>query len=203
MSLIPPVRRSKLLVLVDGSRMSGRRTSGTSRPSLAAQVLAVFCQRAANGGSDPSWLNLAFLGRPDFRPKVRKPFQNRYLGTSGLKIGAPQKRQIQPRRIWPPFAAPLILNFLHFRRKIALRKMSEKRLEIPDILLPSAKAKWGRRGRGREKKRHDNLRQTLTTIYDILRQFATFYMRVSVSFFHWHKRSQIVIEFVISRHKMS
>ena len=23
-------------------------------------------QRAANGGSDPSWLNLAFLGRPDF-----------------------------------------------------------------------------------------------------------------------------------------
>ena len=23
-------------------------------------------QRAANGGSDPSWLSLAFLGRPDF-----------------------------------------------------------------------------------------------------------------------------------------
>ena len=32
-------------------------------------------QRAANGGSDPSWLNLAFLGRPDFPsrgPQTRK-----------------------------------------------------------------------------------------------------------------------------------
>ena len=28
-----------------------------------------------------------------------KPFKNRYLGTSGLQIGAPQKRQILPRRI--------------------------------------------------------------------------------------------------------
>ena len=29
-------------------------------------------QRAANGGSDPSWLNLAFLGRPNFSPEVPK-----------------------------------------------------------------------------------------------------------------------------------
>ena len=40
-----------------------------------------------------------FLGRPDFRPEAPKPFKNWYLGTSGLKIGAPQKRQILPRRI--------------------------------------------------------------------------------------------------------
>ena len=26
-------------------------------------------QRAANGGSDPSWLNLAFSGRPDFQSR--------------------------------------------------------------------------------------------------------------------------------------
>ena len=56
-------------------------------------------QRAANGGSDPSWLNLALLGRPGFPSRGPKPLKNRYLGTSGRKIGAPQKRQIQPRRI--------------------------------------------------------------------------------------------------------
>ena len=43
-----------------------------------------------------------FWVAPIFRPEVPKPLENRYLGTSGLKIGAPQKRQIQPRRIWPP-----------------------------------------------------------------------------------------------------
>ena len=29
-------------------------------------------QRAENGGSDPSWLNLAFLGRPDFQSRGPK-----------------------------------------------------------------------------------------------------------------------------------
>ena len=56
-------------------------------------------QRAANGGSDPSLLNLAFLGRPNSPSKGPKTLKNRYLGTSGLRIGAPRKRQIQPRRI--------------------------------------------------------------------------------------------------------
>ena len=48
-----------------------------------------------------------FWGAPIFRPEAPKPFKNRYLGTSGLKIGAPQKRQILPRRIWPPICGPL------------------------------------------------------------------------------------------------
>ena len=30
--------------------------------------MAIFL-RAANGGSDPSWLDLAFLGRPDFQSR--------------------------------------------------------------------------------------------------------------------------------------
>ena len=30
------------------------------------QTEFAFFQRATNGGSDPSWLSLAFLGRPDF-----------------------------------------------------------------------------------------------------------------------------------------
>ena len=36
------------------------------------------------------------------------------FGTSGLKIGAPQKRQIRPRRIQPPIPDPLTMNM--FRR---------------------------------------------------------------------------------------
>ena len=31
-----------------------------------------FCQRAANGGLDPSWLDLVFLGAPMFTPEVPK-----------------------------------------------------------------------------------------------------------------------------------
>ena len=53
-----------------------------------------------------------FWGALIFRPEVPKPFKNRYLGISGLKIGAPQKRQILPRRIWPPICGPL--NFFTF-----------------------------------------------------------------------------------------
>ena len=54
------------------------------------------------GGLDPSWLNLAFLGRPDFQSRGPKMLVLKGLGTSGRKIGAPQKHQIQPRRVQPP-----------------------------------------------------------------------------------------------------
>ena len=47
----------------------------------------------------------AFWGAPIFRPEVPKPFENRYLGTSGLKIGAPQKIQ-NGRRKWPAAISP-------------------------------------------------------------------------------------------------
>ena len=40
-----------------------------------------------------------FWGAPIFRPEVPKPCERRDLRTSGLKIGAPEKRQILPRRI--------------------------------------------------------------------------------------------------------
>ena len=42
----------------------------------------------------------------DFRVRRRENI----LGASGLKIGAPQKRQIQPRRIQPPILGPLITS---------------------------------------------------------------------------------------------
>ena len=35
-------------------------------PSLPPNSVSSLLQRAANGGLDPSWLDLAFLGRPDF-----------------------------------------------------------------------------------------------------------------------------------------
>ena len=48
-----------------------------------------------------------FWGAPIFSPEVPKYLFLKGLGTSGQKIGAPQKRQIQPRRIWPPICGPL------------------------------------------------------------------------------------------------
>ena len=36
---------------------------------LPPKLVKATYQRAANGGSDPSWLNLAFLGRPDFQSR--------------------------------------------------------------------------------------------------------------------------------------
>ena len=54
------------------------------------------------------WI-LRLWGAPIFRPEVPKPFKNKYLGSSGLKIEAPQKREIQPRQIQLPILGPLIL----------------------------------------------------------------------------------------------
>ena len=42
---------------------------------------------------------LAFLGRPDFQSRGPKMLILEAFGTSGRKIGVPQKCQIQPRRI--------------------------------------------------------------------------------------------------------
>ena len=58
--------------------------------------LELFCkinQRAEKGGLDPSWLDFAFLGRPDFPSKDPQTLQNKYFKTSRLKFGAPQKRE--------------------------------------------------------------------------------------------------------------
>ena len=65
----------------------------------------IFCpflsfQMAENGGLDPSWLDLAFFGRPDF-PVQRFP-KTYFKGLWDLS----RKRQIQPRRIQPPTSRP-------------------------------------------------------------------------------------------------
>ena len=52
-----------------------------------------------------------FWGAPIFRPEVPKYLFFKGLGTSGGKIGAPQKRQIQPQRIQPPILGPLFLTW--------------------------------------------------------------------------------------------
>ena len=49
------------------------------------------------------------FGAPRFSsPEVPKYLFLKGFGTSGRKMGAPQKRQIQPRRIWPPICGPQI-----------------------------------------------------------------------------------------------
>ena len=80
-----------------------------ARKRLSRRMWSSFNIRGPQMGGQirRGWIR-RFWGAPIFRPEVPKPFRNRYLGTSGLKIGAPQKRQILPRRIWPPICGPLI-----------------------------------------------------------------------------------------------
>ena len=67
-------------------------------------------QRAENGGLGPSWLDFAFFGAPRFLvQRFPNPLAKAFwpiFGTSGRKIGAPQKHQIQPRRTQPPHSRP-------------------------------------------------------------------------------------------------
>ena len=67
-------------------------------------------QRAANGGSDPSWLNFGVFGAPRFSvQRSPEPFKNSFffVWISGLKIGAPQKRQSYHDGSDPPSCGPL------------------------------------------------------------------------------------------------
>ena len=68
-------------------------------------------QRAANGGSDPSWLNLAFLGRPDVPPRgPQNPLEIGIWGPLDGKSGHPKNAKSyhdgsQPPRSKPPWGA--------------------------------------------------------------------------------------------------
>ena len=79
----------------DRQRNPKRSTNNLKKPETSKNVeLCSSVERAANGGLDPSWLDLVFFGVPRFSgQRSQIPFENRYLGTSGLKIGAPQKRR--------------------------------------------------------------------------------------------------------------
>ena len=63
-------------------------------------------QRAENGGLDPSWFNLEFLGHPDCQSRGPKILVLKGFGTSGLKIGGtlktPNSTTTDPT---PPFSA--------------------------------------------------------------------------------------------------
>ena len=65
-------------------------------------------QRAENGGLDPSWLNLAFLGHPDVQsrgPKTLKPFKTSILETLDWKSGRPKNAKFNHSRSNPSFSA--------------------------------------------------------------------------------------------------
>ena len=61
-------------------------------------------QRAANGGSDPSWLNLAFLGRPTFPSRGPQiPIFNGFWDLWTEKWGAPKNAKFNHDGSDPPF----------------------------------------------------------------------------------------------------
>ena len=65
-------------------------------------------QRAANGGSDPSWLNLAFLGRPNFESRGPQiPIFKGYLGLLDGKSGRPKNAKFNHDGSDPPICGPL------------------------------------------------------------------------------------------------
>ena len=55
-----------------------------------------YSRRAKNGGLDPAWLDFAVLGSRDFQFRGPKIPILKIFGTSELKFGAPQKREIDP-----------------------------------------------------------------------------------------------------------
>ena len=83
-------------------------TQKSANARKRAQTRVRKSQRAENGGLDPSWLIFAFLGRPDFQSRGPKIHILKGFGAFGRKIGAPQKRENQPRRIQPPILGTLI-----------------------------------------------------------------------------------------------
>ena len=82
-----------------------------------------------------------FWGAPIFRPEVPEYLFLRALGTLEGKSG-PQKRQIQPRRIWPPICGPLTIIAQLLRNSCALkpwktREVLGNQLFMGTIALPS------------------------------------------------------------------
>ena len=103
---------------------------------------------------DPMWLDpLAFLGCPDFQCRGPKTLISKGLGTSGRKIGAPQKREIQPQRI-QPFRPPHMQCSEDF--SVFLSFLSDPNVLHPPTLLSLGKTSkssgiskpvvWGTRG---------------------------------------------------------
>ena len=72
-----------------------------------------------------------FWGAPVFSREVPKYLFLKSFGTSGRKIGAPQKRQIQPRRIQPPICGPLILTYFTQIEERIHALDSRKTLKLP------------------------------------------------------------------------
>ena len=86
------------------------RPERTNGHSVAKEIKA----RASQNFRGPrvgGWIRRGWISRcwgaPIFSPEVPKYLFFKGLGTSGRKIGAPQKRQVQPRRIQPPILGPL------------------------------------------------------------------------------------------------
>ena len=67
------------------------------------------------------WIS-RFWGHPDFQSRSPKILILKGLGASGLQIGVPQKRKIQPRRIQPPPLLGLLRIFRESETTIKIKR---------------------------------------------------------------------------------
>ena len=76
-------------------------------------------QRAANGGLDPSWLNLAFLGAPRFSlQRSQNPLKLVFWDLGTENHGAPQNAKFNHDGSNPPFCDPLSKHINKIPRKV-------------------------------------------------------------------------------------
>ena len=125
------------LPFIGWSRMSGRTTSGTFRPSLGAQVLAVFSSEGREWGVGRILVGSAFGAPQIFTPNRSETLSNEGFGASGLKIGALQKRRFNDHGSNAPFSA-LLISFIS-QEKSQFQNCLGKRLEVPHILIPDVR----------------------------------------------------------------
>ena len=96
---------------------------------------------AENGVLDPSWLIFAFSGRPDFPSRGPQTLENKCFRTSGLKIGAPRKRENQPRRIQHPILGPAMIR-IFISVSVAPRYIGIYGLQGPVVSNSDLMALW-------------------------------------------------------------
>ena len=127
-------------------------------------VDALFCphlrpfalfQRAENGRLDASWLNLALLGRPDFQSRGPKNHFKLVFWDLWTEIGAPQKRQTQPRRIQSLMRTCVCARLASFAPFCVRPRFERRRLGISETEKKAVRVRKGsREGDPQKKKEH-------------------------------------------------
>ena len=96
-------------------RIDSRKSIRANRPAIRNGP-----SKLGNGmrGVGSFMVGFVLFGAPRFQSRGPRILILKGCGTPGLKIGAPQKPQTQPRQIQPPILGPLILASNTVRTKI-------------------------------------------------------------------------------------